>query len=1128
MKIPFLLLLFVIISISICLSTLRNHVTIEKFQTTFSNTGCTYPDKITRISGSTLNDCDQAQECKTSFEANHPCIKNNFIDKRCKLIKIWFAQKVKDSYYTFSDDDEHTHIIQMNRDNNLNCRQFGNNDAQLISYLNTIPNSDIKNNMQIFESESMIQSYVDSDPNTTPKLIIGYAYGDNDEETQSKQFDDMNICINFEDKFNDDNGIFNKEHLKNKADEKTFFNPVVDTNAKIVNTGIKTRKRYIKELSKGKYTIVYADSDTSNEVTDDDNTNTVDLNAPKPCSSIVNKPDLWILHRSDNNYHRVEFIDLLTKNTTICKTIKDPNNSGSQIDTNNNSLIKTERELLNNNYVPIDDTKDIFKLNFDFNDTAKWFNKEVDVFGNVHITPYNVKSCGVNEYESSAPETKDEIDLNRNKITMNTSDRTCAPLKQCTAWNIVTPPQSKRVQIYENNDSNEKKEVDMNTTNRKCQPIHLRGKSPNHYFIKNYEAVHVGSNIFSGEFEFEKLTNCQNTTRSKNSIKEYVANQEEFNNSKKTIGFRGPSFHTINRECQLLDTSQCTDDKYVANANHFMFDLGSRYNYNNVHSNLDCQPLTYCESNQYFRSEEFLNSTRLVNGKNVYPKNRSEFCSGQPVCGNNQYIANVKDLSATKKFDMFIKPFECQNLTTCVNDGNVNNEANTYEAAKPETNSDILTNGLFVKDRVCSNLDICIAHIDKEVHLIEPLEQISISGNTETRKVTEFNNAYFVDRTDDTEFDYNNLNYFTCDRLQIKYRLGFDTTTGYNDDIPEFRIKPKFILKKQSKEVVAMMQLNLSDKTIDEDVMLIDLELSDTDASKKNTFKKFPTDIFELYLDSGSCKNMTIKIEDFIFKCKRRQYIHEPATLENGMYVTNNVCKFEHPDIKSCDPDNQFYDVTLSPENEQNNYLYKERDTYCQNYDQNNCKISDKRISCEISGEYTNENINSSYKQLYNDTLAYDTSKECESKCNARRGCGAFKMNSLTNICDFYGFETVKIDIANIDISKFNIKYNTDDTSESEVFISEDDTVLADGIRTKKFTAPVHIVQVTIEPKDSTTRINDLPDDVYIKFYYYDNSYKTYTKSPGSGISNEVDIDSYIRTDALLEIQDIYYIPDDQ
>ena len=1110
MKISFLLLLFVIITISICVLTFRKRITMEKFEDD-NNAECEYDDKIIRTqdptSGSTLVDCQNNNKvCQASFEANDPCIKNNFIDKRCKLIKIWFAKQVKDSYYTFSV--KHTHIIQMKRqmilddEDYLNCQQFGDNDSQLISYLNSLPKSQIKNNTLSFTTEKEITTYTDKNPNTIDKLIIGYAYGDNDEETQTKEFQHMKVCIDFEPKFNNAVGMFNKKALlKDEADEKTFFNPVVDTGAKVVNTGIKTLKRYIKKLSNGKYTIVYGNSDTSkisdgNEVSVD-NTNTIDLNAeePAPCSSIVEKPDLWILHRSDKKYHRVEFTDPLTKNTNSCKTIKDPNESGSEIKTNDNSQIKSETELLASNYVPTDDTKDVFELAFNFDDTTKWFR--VDDSGTI-ISEQPLTICSDEKFESSEPQT---TTISGNAIY--TSDRICSPLERCTAWNIVTPPIKNQ-------------QGDMNITNRTCQPINLTGKSPNDYFITNYhDALKEGeTNIFQKELEFEALSNCQNTI----SKKEFVTNQAEFNNSKTRIGSRGPIFHTINRDCQPLNPTQCTDDKYVANADHFMFNIPN-YNYNNVHSDLDCKPLSNCETDQYLRSDEFLNSTQSVNGKDVYLKNRSEFCSDQPVCGNNQYIENVEDLNATKKFDMFIKPFECQNLTTCVNDGNVNNEANTYEAAKPETNSDPLTNGLFVKDRVCSNLDICIAHIDKEVNLIEPLEQISISGNTETRKIKEFNNAYFVDRADETEFDYNNLNYFTCDRLQIKYRLGFNTTTGYNDDIPEFRTRPKFILKKQSKEVVAMMQLNLSDKTIEDDVMLIDLELSDTDDTKKNTFKKFPNDILELYLDSGSCKNMTIKIEDFIFKCKRRQYIHEPATIENDMFINNNVCKYEHPDIKSCDVNNQYYNVTLSPENEEKNYLYKGKDTYCMNYGQNDCKISDKSISCEISGEYANDNINSSYKQLYNDTLAYDTTKECESKCNARKGCGAFKMNSLTNICDFYGFETVKIEIANIDMNTFNIKYNTDDTSESEVFINDDITT---------FTTPVHIVQVTIEPKDSTTRINDLPDDVYIKFYYYDNSYKTYTKTPNSENTNEVDIDSYIRTDKLLEIQDIYYIADDQ
>ena len=394
---------------------------MEKFEDD-NNTECEYDDKIIRTqdptSGSTLVDCLNSNlECNiSSFEANDPCIKNNFIDKRCKLIKIWFAKQVKDSYYMFSDDDKHTHIIQMKRDANLNCLQFGDNDAQLISYLNSLHKSQIKNNTLSFTTEEEISTYNDGNPNSIDKLIIGYAYGDNDTKTQSKQLDDMNVCINFESKFNNDDGIFIKKALlKDETAEKTFFNPVVDTNEKTVNTGIKTLKRYIKKLSNGKYTIVYGNSDTnkisdSNEVSVD-NTNTIDLNAEKPelCSSIVKKPDLWILH-SDEKYHRVEFTDPLFENTTKCQTIKDPNKSGSKLPTYNNSLIKTERELLN--YIEMDETKDVFKLNFDFNDKTKWFKREVDVFGNVHLTSHNVKSCGVNEYESSAPQTKDTLDIN--------------------------------------------------------------------------------------------------------------------------------------------------------------------------------------------------------------------------------------------------------------------------------------------------------------------------------------------------------------------------------------------------------------------------------------------------------------------------------------------------------------------------------------------------------------------------------------------------------------------------------------------------------------------------------------------------------------------------------------------
>lgn len=1099
MKISFLLLLFVIITISICVLTSRKHITMEKFEGD-NNAECEYDDKIIRTqdptSGSTLVDCQNNNKvCQASFEANDPCIKNNFIDKRCKLIKIWFAKQVKDSYYTFSDDDKHTHIIQMNRDNNFNCRQFGDNDAQLISYLNSLPKSRIKNNTMSFTTEEEISSYTDGNPNDIDKLIVGYAYGADDEKTQSKQFDDMKVCINFESKFNNADGIFNKELLKNKTAEKTFFNPVVDTGAKIVNTGIKTLKRYIKKLSNGKYTIVYADSDTSkisdsNEVSVD-NTNTIDLNAeePKPCSSIVEKPDLWILHRSDEKYHRVEFTDELTKDTNSCKTIKDPNNSKLEIDTNNNSDIKTKQELRNNNYIEMDETEDVFKLNFDFNDTAKWFERKEDVYGNVHLTSHNVKSCGVNEYESSAPQTKDTLDLNRNEITMNVSDRTCAPLKQCSAWNIVTPPHSKKVQIYENDDSNEKKEVDMNYTNRECRPINIGGKSPNTYFIANYsDALKEGeTNIFEKEFEFKQLTNCKNTTP----LKEYVANQAEFNNSKKRIGSRGPTFHTINRDCQEL--TACSSNDYVNNADHFMFNIPN-YNYNNVHSNLDCQPLTKCGETSFVQNLPIDKKTIRINGQDIELNLENYKCAAFSNCEEDEYVSNMGDLINTSNLGMYTKNVTCTKVSNC-------DVGKTYQKTAPINDN---TLQMFVSDRVCAPVDPCNKPLQVEIPLSsELITQLSSMRfpSPATTQICSFNNDYFTGNDD-------NLNYFNCSRIKLAYKI-IGSPTPTNDILKH---SPKLILRKRRKEIIMMMKLNSSST---------ELTTYDTDTGVGifSAFKKYPNDVFDLFFDTGSHLHISINISEFKFYCSRIQEIDVSSYKSDDGVVHNNVCRYEHKDIVTCNALTQYYDIDSN-----GNYV-------CKDYEPNDCKISDQKKSCAINNEdYTNENINTSYKRLYNDTLSSDTATQCATKCSERSGCGAFLINPLSNMCEYYGFETVKIEIGNIDISKFNIKYNTDDTSESEVFISKDDkyTVFDNGILTKKFTAPVHIVQVTIEPKNSTTRINDLPDDVYIKFYYYDNSFKMYTKSPNSAHSNEVDIDSYIRTDTLLEIQDIYYIPDDQ
>ena len=1084
MKYLFLLLLLIIISIS--LVVFRNNVTVEKYSS-FSNKNCIYTDKIELSGGGYKpSDCSGSETCQSTFEENADCIKNNFIDTRCKLIKIWYAKKVQgtDSYYTFSKDN--THIIQMKRDATLNCQQFGSKDSVLIKYLNDLLN--IENNESKFDTEEALKTYNKSEKinNKDTKLIIGYAYAANDKETREKTLAEMKYCVNM----NSDSSAFGKEYLKDTHKTEVIFNnPTINSN-KTLNTGRVIVNRFIKKIDDG-YKIIY-------KIGDIEISSTTELpDMSKTCNHLFllnnDKPDLWILHTSDEKYHRVNFNEQLTDEKTICDKISNPSDPAKSI-VINPDVVKTEAELELINYVPVDeDTKDVFELGFNFSDMTIWF--EVD--GSNKITSEESLSvCSNDQYESVPPQSQ-IISQNGSDVTIYTSDRTCTPLAECTAWNIVMPPEKKDVL----NSTGET--VKINSTDRQCQPINLGDKSPENHFIKNYQDVHIGYNKFSGELEFDQLSNCLNNRQTK----QYVANWEDFNNSNIKIG--GKVFHTINRDCRPLDSSQC-DDKYISNADHFQFDYRN-YNHNNVHSNLDCQPLNYCGSNQYFNHDEFLKTKINFNDKNIYTKDISDFCINQPVCRNDQYIANVEELNRTKRFDMFTKPFDCQNLTKCDDD--------TYETAEPEIKlkfSDPLK-GFFVKNRVCSALNSCEAHINIEVNLRKAID-VSIYDNTETRKIKEFNNAYFVDRTDDTEFDYKNLNFFTCEGIRVKYEVevALNPRNGYNNDVPQFRTRPKFILKKKSKEVVAMIQLDIKDNA-----KIINLELSDTDETKTNTFKKFPNDIFELYLDTGSCKNMTIKIEDFVFNCKRNQYIHQKET--------DNVCKYEHPDIGNC-ANNKYYDLTLSPENEEKSYLYKESGAYCIDYNDNDCRISDKSISCgNTDDSYNNEGINASYKQLYNDTLSYDTTNECASKCTDRKGCGAFKINAITNICDYYGFETVKIEIANIDINKFNIKYNTDDDSESEVTFNKGNTTISkDNIITKTFSNPVHIKYLTIESKDSA-KITDLPDDedvdVYIKFYYYDNSYKSYTKSPTSGSNHEVDIDSYIRTDKLLEIHDIYYIP---
>ena len=144
----------------------------------------------------------------------------------------------------------------------------------------------------------------------------------------------------------------------------------------------------------------------------------------------------------------------------------------------NPDVVKTEAELEQINYVPVDDTtKDVFKLGFNLGDMTKWF--AVDGFD--RITSENLLTvCSSNQYESKPPNSK-LINQNGSDITINTSDRTCAslnvcssdeyeskppdsnlinqngtsdnsssdrmPIYECLDWNIVTPPDTKLVLI---------------------------------------------------------------------------------------------------------------------------------------------------------------------------------------------------------------------------------------------------------------------------------------------------------------------------------------------------------------------------------------------------------------------------------------------------------------------------------------------------------------------------------------------------------------------------------------------------------------------------------------------------------------------------------------------------------
>lgn len=1060
MKISFLLLLFVIITISICVLTFRKHITMEKFEGD-NNAECEYDDKIIRTqdptSGTTLVDClNKNIVCNvSSFEANDPCIKNNFIDKRCKLIKIWYAKKVKDSsHYTFSENN--THIIQMKRDANLNCLQFSD-DSELIQYLNNLRISDIKDNTMIFTSETQLIEYNTQEQieqnqttNEKTKLIIGYAHGGKDKDLPKKSIDDMKLCIDFDEKFYDDKEEFKKYFLKKDYDQKTFFHPQI-TDAKTILTNKGTYKRYIKELPPPeitnvsdsetpptkKYTIVYRKGDIEKSIED-----IIDFDSiPKPrCNSIIEKPDLWIKHE-DNKYHRVNFIQPLTQNTPSCNKIAHPDPTLGDIMTNGNMFIKTTVELERLKYGPSDDP-DIYELPYDIHDPTKWFDYHNDGY---IISEHVLTECASNQFEMIPP--------NHNTDGANTSDRKCG----------TCGPSQFIANIGKNKECRDISSI-MND----------RIKKDTHY-VTNYDQYDSNLNHFVSAPKFERMKNCDRRVDS-----EFVKNQQILDETKiDHVGNILNGFYTSDRNCAELNECDNTT-KYVANSSHFKTS-SSPLNNNHVHSNIECVEFEKCGNTEYIENRQ-LDKITIRKNENPVRLNAENYpCRPFTECTENQYVSNMDSLNNTKNNEMYTQDVECTDLTTCA-DGE-------YQKTAPINDN---TLQMFVSDRVCASVDPCNTPLQVEI----PLDKSLITQNlnldemkfptTSTTAMCTFNNEYFTEKN-------TNLNYFNCSRIVLKY-----TVTG--TPLPHILLKetPKFILRKRNKESVMVMKLNMSasDETTYD---------TNTGAGFFNAFNKYPNDKLDLFFDTGSYHSISLNLSEFKFHCSRQPKI----LVEPNDRINNNVCGYEHNDIVTCDSTTQYYDIDSN-----GNYV-------CKDYEPNDCKISDKKISCENSGEYKNANINSSYKRLYNDTLSSDTVKDCETNCTNREGCGAFLINSVSNMCEYYGFETVKIEIDNIDMNNFNIKYNTDDTSESEVFIN-------DSITT--FTKPIHITHVTIEPKpNSSSRVTEISANTEkaasIRFYSYDSEFKTYTTET---TDDGVDIYSYMRTDALIEIQDIYFIADDQ
>lgn len=1001
MKTLFLLLLFIfiIITISITLFTLRNNLkTVETFQNKFSNAGCSYDDKFERTSGNTLKDCDASQQCKPKFEDNHPCIKNNFVDKRCKLIKIWYAMKKAGtaSYYTFSETN--THIIQMKRDDKLNCQQFGDNDSELISYLNNIPISDIKDNMMSFNTEEETRSYKNVNPNIVDKLIIGYTYGESDAKTLSKTIDDMKYCVNM-------NNSFEKEYLKDEHKTKVIFNNTTINPDKTVNTGRVITNRFIKKTDDG-YKIIYKnvgipEISSKKELPD----------MSKTCNHLFKHDlvNLWIENSQDKNFHRVNFIEPLNSNLVFCSKIN------NDIDVRSNN-VKNLEELTAINYVAQDNTSNIFELGFDLSDKTKWFK----FINGRPMEEHAITICSSNQYISTP--------IGSNSDGVNVSDRVCSEITPCQEWQYLYNTYTE-------------------TSDNDCRDINIASFSSDSYFIANYDKFDSNVGYFTEEPIFAELSNCSNH--------QYVANKDKLELKQKQLKLihrNNVSFYTTNRVCSNL--TPCTSNQYLQNFRDFNVS-----NHNDLYTDTKCTNLTLCSSDQYLEKDSYdKNNEFLIAGTLIKTKDYKNYCKPLTTCGNQQYISNMSTLNSTKFDKMFTANYTCSDLTEC--------NQNQYESTKPTDTS----------DRVCTNVNPCNSNIVVDIKLDATLLTLNPGlsfdnikfENAETKRICVFDNNYFVKKN-------KNLNFCNIANIDIKYEI-LKNTDG-NDDYEknnDILLKnPKFILKKQNKEIIYMKDINIFD--INENVYF------------KTKTNKYPNDEFELYIDSGSCKNLKLAINDVIFSCKRQQVIDKPKTS-----TTDNICAYEYKTIKKCDSQNHYYDLNNKD--------------YCVEYGVNDCKLSDEKKDCSVDTKYTLSTSTNRPLLYFDNDVLNSTSKNCARVCSSRKGCMEFKTKNDT-LCELYGFETIKIE-HNIQLVDYEISYTYEDPDINSSKMEKPEIT---------FDKPRYISNVTIKALN-TKKVTDLSDKTFISFYNYDGSKKTYIK----GSQKQNNINSYISTDTLIEILDVY------